>query len=78
MSAPWGDCSADYPRDKIVSPYPYKTAKQHYEALLAQAKAHGGPTLYSKATTPDWDGFYDRDPAVTDTPGYVIATPYWT
>src|SRR5579863_10572040 len=24
-SASWGDCSADYPRDKIVSPYPYKT-----------------------------------------------------
>jgi hypothetical protein len=22
-SASWGDCSADYPRDKIVSPYPY-------------------------------------------------------
>src|ERR1700674_3525541 len=27
-SAAWGDCSADYPRDKIVSPYPYKTAKE--------------------------------------------------
>src|SRR3954468_15848552 len=37
-SASWGDCSQDYPRAKIVSPYPYKTAKEHYEALLAQAK----------------------------------------
>ena len=26
-SAAWGDCSFDYPREKIVSPYPYKTAK---------------------------------------------------
>jgi hypothetical protein len=70
-TASWGpDCADHMARDKIVSPYPYKTAKQHYEALLAQAKAHGGPTKYTKATTPDWDGFYDRDPQATDTPGY--------
>ena len=60
-SASWGDCSIDYPREKIVSPYPYKTAKEHYEALLAAAKAKGGPTVYTKATTPDWDGYYARD-----------------
>jgi hypothetical protein len=60
-SAAWGDCSKDYPREKIVSPYPYKTAKDHYEALLAAAKAKGGPTVYTKATTPDWDGYYARD-----------------
>ena len=62
-SASWGDCSADYPREKIVSPYPYKTAKEHYEALMAAAKAKGGPTVYTKATTPDWDGYYAREPA---------------
>ena len=44
-----------------MSPYPYKTAKEHYEALLAAAKAKGGPTVYTKATTPDWDGYYARD-----------------
>jgi hypothetical protein len=60
-SASWGDCSIDYPREKIVSPYPYKTAKEHYQALLAAAKAKGGPTVYTKATTPDWDGYYTRD-----------------
>ena len=39
-TASWGDDCVDHlPRDKIVSPYPYKTAKQHYEALLA----HGIP-----------------------------------
>ena len=70
-SASWGDCRIDFPRDRIVSPYPYKTAKEHYEALLAQAKAHGGPTVYSKATTPDWDGFYVRDPNGTDSPGFI-------
>jgi hypothetical protein len=62
-SASWSDCSADYPREKIVSPYPYKTAKEHYEALLAAAKAKGGPTVYTKATTPDWDGYYTRNQA---------------
>jgi len=73
VTASWGDdCVDHYPRDKIVSPYPYKTAKQHYEALMAQAASHGGPTKYAKATTPDWDGYYDRerDPSATDTPGY--------
>ena len=44
-SAAWGDCSMDYPREKIVSPYAYKTAKEHYEALLAAARAKGGPTV---------------------------------
>jgi hypothetical protein len=60
-SASWGDCNIDYPREKIVSPYPYKTAKEHYEALLAAAKAKGGPTVYTKTTIPDWDGWYTRE-----------------
>ena len=70
-SASWGDCRIDYPRDRIVSPYPYTTAEEHYDALLAKAKAHGGPTVYTKATTPDWDGFYIRDPNGTDSPGFT-------
>jgi hypothetical protein len=70
-TASWGDCSIDYSRNNIVSPYPYKTAKEHYEALLAAAKVHGGPTIYTKATTPDWDGFYSRDRKATDQPGLV-------
>ena len=60
-SASWGDCKIDYPREKILSPYPYKTAKEHYEALLAEAKKAGGPTVYTKATVPDWEGWYQRD-----------------
>ena len=62
-SASWGNCDDDWPRERIVSPYPHKTAKEHYEALLAQAKAKGGPTVYTKATVPDWDGYYRRDQA---------------
>ncbi len=60
-SASWGDCNIDYPREKILSPYPYKTAKEHYDALMAKAKAAGGPTVYTKANVPDWDGWYGRD-----------------
>jgi hypothetical protein len=60
-SASWGDCKWDFPREKMVSPYPYKSAKDHYDALMAAAKKRGGPTKYTKATTPDWDGFYVRD-----------------
>jgi hypothetical protein len=60
-SAAWGDCSLDYPREKILSPYPYKTAKEHYEALMAQAKAKGAPLVRTAANLPDWDGYYNRD-----------------
>ncbi len=70
-SASWSDCKNDIPREKIVSPYPYKTAKEHYDALMADAKTRGGPTAYTKATTPDWDGFYRRDLQASDTPGVI-------
>ena len=33
-SAAWGYCDRDVPRDAIVSPYPFKTAAEHYAALL--------------------------------------------
>ncbi len=72
-SASWGDCKENFPRSSMVSPYPYKSAKEHYEALLAAARARGGPTRYSKGDTPDWDGFYERDVTATDTPNHTAA-----
>jgi len=59
-NAPWGFCERDYPREAIVSPYPFKTAQQHYEALLAETKAHGGPNKYTYANFPaaEWTGRY--------------------
>jgi hypothetical protein len=59
-SAAWGECSQDYPAENIRSRLPYKTAKEHYEALMAEAKANGGPTIYSRQNLPDWDGRYNR------------------
>ena len=41
-SGAWGYCDRDYPREGIVSPYPFKTAQEHYEALLAETKKRGG------------------------------------
>ena len=59
-SGAWGYCDRDYPRKEMVSPYPFRTAKAHYEALLAEAKAKGGPTVYTQATLPPWNGRYHR------------------
>lgn len=57
--AAWGYCDRDYPREEIVSPYKFRTAQAHYEALLEEARAHGGPTKYTYATLPhDWTGRY--------------------
>jgi hypothetical protein len=58
----WGHCDVDYAREHIVSPYPFETARAHYEALLAETRAKGGPTQYSREQMPpDWDGRYTRN-----------------
>src|SRR5215471_18715913 len=59
-SGEWGDCKLDRDVSKIVSPYSYKTAEEHYNALLAEAKAKGGPTIHSAQTLPKWEGWYQR------------------
>jgi len=60
-TAAWGHCDRDYPRAAIVSPYPFKTAAEHYAALLAETRAKGGPTQHTNATLPDWNGSYTRN-----------------
>ncbi len=60
-TAAWGHCERDYPREAIVSPYPFATAQEHYEALLAEAREHGGPTAHTRETLPDWGGRYTRN-----------------
>ena len=59
LTAPWGDCDTDYPREAIVSPYPFETAQAHYEALMEETLSRGGPTEHTYATVPgEWSGIY--------------------
>lgn len=71
-TAAWGRCDRDYPRAAIVSPYPFKTAQEHYEALLAETRKRGGPTVHTYATVPgEWSGRYAR-------PGFTPGSrEYW-
>ena len=69
-TAAWGFCDRDYPREAIVSPYGFDTAQEHYEALLAEARRHGGPTKPDYASIADWTGSYERP---SRTPG----NDYW-
>jgi hypothetical protein len=58
VSARWGNCDADWPRENIVSPYPFESAEEHYAALLEDARKRGGPTRHTYETMPKWDGVY--------------------
>jgi hypothetical protein len=58
VSARWGDCSKDWPRENIVSPYEFATAAEHYAALKADARKRGGPTKHTYESMPKWDGVY--------------------
>jgi len=70
-SAPWGYCDRDYPRAAIVSPYAFKTAQAHYEALLKETRDRGGPTVHTSATLPpEWNGRYKH-------PGLTPGNQYW-
>ena len=58
-SAARGYCDRDYPRTATMSPYGFKTAQAHYEALLQETRDRGGPTVHTYATVPgDWGGRY--------------------
>jgi hypothetical protein len=70
-SAAWGHCDRDYPREAIVSPYAFKTAQAHYEALLEETRQRGGPTEHTYATVPgEWSGRYMH-------PGRTPNNQYW-
>jgi len=61
LTTSWGFCDRGYPREGIISPYPFETAQQQYEALMAEAEADGGPTEYSyENPPPNWSGRYQR------------------
>jgi len=60
-TAAWGYCDRDYPRDAIISPYPFETAQEHYEALRAEAEANNNPAPTAEELQ-EWTGRYQRMP----------------
>jgi len=76
-TAAWGFCDRDYPREEIVSPYAFRTAKEHYAALLAETRAKGGPTKHTPASVPDWNGRYlrERDKRLSWFNGGILQIP---
>jgi hypothetical protein len=70
-TAAWGRCDIDYPRAAIISPYKFKTAQEHYTALIAETRKRGGPTKHTYATVPgEWTGRYMH-------PGFTPGNAYW-
>jgi hypothetical protein len=70
-SAPWGHCDRDYPRASIISPYPFRTAQAHYEALLKETVERGALRAHTPATLPhEWNGIYRQ-------PRFVAGNDYW-
>jgi hypothetical protein len=70
-TAPWGHCDRDYPRESIVSPYPFKTAQEHYAALREETTKRGGPTVHTPTTLPhEWSGVYRQ-------PRFIPGNDYW-
>jgi len=70
-TAAWGHCDRDYPREAIISPYKFKTAEEHYKALLEETRKRGGPTKHTYETLPnEWNGRYMH-------PGFTPGQAYW-
>src|SRR5690606_5294098 len=61
----WGFCDRDFPREGIVSPYPFETAEAHYEALRAEAEERGTLASPEPGAMADWHGYYARRPIET-------------
>jgi hypothetical protein len=59
-SAAWGDCSKDYPREAILSPYAFTSAQAHYEALQEESRRRAAKSAGKQtAQLPeDWSGRY--------------------
>jgi hypothetical protein len=66
---PWGHCELDTPRSALVSPYGFKSAQEHYEALLAETRKRGGPDKYTFRDFPaaEWNGMFAAPRQVANT-----------
>jgi hypothetical protein len=60
-TGPWGHCDRGLPRESLVSPYAFASAADHYAALLAEARAAGGPIVPTYEELADWQARYTRN-----------------
>ena len=58
----------------IKSPYPFKTAEEHYQAWLKKASGGNGGTKHTAATLPDWDGIWGGGGSWLDSNGIQAST----
>jgi len=65
----WGDCSVGLDVSEFQSPYPYASAREHYDALMSEAERKGTLTKHTRATLPEWDGWYFRGEQFRSPPG---------
>jgi hypothetical protein len=78
-TAAWGLCDKGLPREALVSPYPFRTAQAHYEALLAETTRRGGPTKHTYATVPgDISGRYAPGGWIENWYSMMLAVQYST
>ena len=66
-TAAWGFCDRDYPRDEIVSPYGFTTAKAALRGAAERSPRSRRPDPNTQATLPAWSGRYLRQRAKTAT-----------
>jgi hypothetical protein len=69
----WGRCDRDTARADLQSPYPFATAKEHYEALMAEAVAKGGPRAPSYDELKVWQKRYQRNLEISFAAGGFVA-----
>ncbi|MEJ1963811.1 MAG: hypothetical protein WDO56_20510 [Gammaproteobacteria bacterium] len=55
-TAAWGDCTRDYPREAIVSPYSFETARAHYEALQEEMRRRSTSAKKATPLPAEWSG----------------------
>ena len=55
----YGDRGSGADKYSLTTPYPYQTAREHYDAWLERA---AGGTTHTLETLPDWDGLWVAGP----------------
>jgi hypothetical protein len=74
-TVPWGHCDRDYPRAAILSPYGFKSAQAHFEALQAESRQRHGGALRVPASIPaDWSGKYRHVDMLENWYGMMLAS----